>query len=68
MIIEKVIRRTRDGGSCAECNGDYVGWPLSPRGYRVLARIEPGLVEPVNLCPSCYEKLDEEPEPPDPIR
>lgn len=57
--IDRVLGRTREGGSCARCDRDYTGAPyVADRGVRVLAEIEPGLVEPVNLCKSCG--LDEE--------
>ena len=54
---------TRDGGSCAECDQFYRGAPYQDRrGRRILAEIEPGLVEPVNLCPDCvpdsYQEVD----------
>jgi len=64
MKVEKVLGRTRDGGSCANCGGDYVGRPLSPRGYRVLAHVapqtDPGVVEPMNLCPDCFDQMEVE--------
>jgi len=55
MNVVETLGRTRDGGSCARCGGDYVGAPLSPRGYRVLATVEPGVDEPMNICPDCYD-------------
>lgn len=55
--IERDLGRTRDGGSCSQCGGDYTGSPYSrDRGRRVLAEIEPGVVEPVNVCPDCFEE------------
>jgi hypothetical protein len=54
--IKEFLRRTRDGGSCANCGGDYQGKPHSPRGARVLVETEPGVREPVNLCPDCYDE------------
>lgn len=55
--IERTLRVTRDGGSCASCSSDYSGAPAKEnRGKRVLAEVEPGLVEPVNLCPDCWER------------
>ena len=60
MRIERTLGRTRDGGSCSNCSGDYTGAPYSwKRGRRVLAEIGPGLVEPVNLCEDCYDELTE---------
>jgi hypothetical protein len=55
MRVERTLGRTRDGGSCAECDDGYCGAPYANRGYRVLASSEPGVVEPFNLCPECYE-------------
>jgi hypothetical protein len=59
MRIERVFGGTRDGGSCASCDSDYRGAPYTEdRGVRVLAEVEPGVVEPVNLCRSCFEESD----------
>lgn len=56
--IERELGLTRDGGSCSKCDSDYTGAPYrSERGRRVLAEIEEGLVEPVNLCPECFEEV-----------
>jgi hypothetical protein len=57
VTIVEDLRPTRDGGSCSHCNRDYRGRPFDhdERGRRVLAEIEPGVVEPVNLCPECWE-------------
>ena len=60
MMVERTLGRTRDGGSCAECNDDYCGAPYPNRGYRVLASSERGVIEPFNVCKSCYESLTEE--------
>ena len=59
-MIREVLGRTRDGGSCASCDADYRGLPYvdEGRGYRVVAEIEPGLEEPINLCPDCFEEVD----------
>lgn len=47
---------TRDGGSCSICGSDYRGRPYQEqRGKRALVRLEPGLIEPVNLCSDCAE-------------
>lgn len=55
LSIEQTVGRARDGGSCAECGGEYRGSPYDEgRGVRVLAEVEPGLTEPVNLCADCY--------------
>lgn len=52
--VERILGLTRDGGSCSRCGSDYRGAPYrSGRGRRLLAEIEPGLVEPVNLCVDC---------------
>ena len=60
MRIERVLGVTRDGGSCSQCGGDYTGAPYqTDRGRRVLAEIEPGLVEPVNICSDCFEEEEE---------
>ena len=54
LHVEQVLRRTRDGGSCAACGSDYRGAPYSEgRGVRVLGTVEPGVTEPLNLCPDC---------------
>ena len=59
ISIERDLGRTRDGGSCAECDSGYTGAPYQDRrGRRVLAEISPGVVEPVHLCPDCYEEVD----------
>ena len=56
MRIEETIGLMLDGGSCAICGGDYRGAPYAERrGRRVLAEVEPGLVEPINVCPSCAD-------------
>lgn len=56
MRIEDTVGATRDGGSCANCGRDYQGAPYSERrGRRVLAEIEPGVVEPVNICQGCHD-------------
>lgn len=65
LPVVRVVRSTHSGGSCARCDGDYSsgGAGDSPRGIRVLARIEPeehpDLVEPVNLCSNCFESETE---------
>lgn len=57
MGVELTLRRTLDGGSCAECGDGYRGAPYDEgRGFRVMAEVEPGLVEPVNLCESCHRE------------
>lgn len=57
LDVVETIGKTRDGGSCAECDGDYRGAPYEGgRGRRVLAVIEPGVVEPVNVCVYCYRR------------
>lgn len=59
--IRDELGKTRDGGSCAVCNADYQGRPFSTnRGRRVLAESEPGVVEPYNICKSCFEEAYEE--------
>jgi hypothetical protein len=56
--IERDLGRTRDGGSCSRCDSDYTGSPYSrDRGRRVIAEIEPGVVEPVNVCSECFEDM-----------
>lgn len=56
-MIERVISRTYNGGSCSQCEGEYYGYPYSDRqGYRVIREIEPGVKEPVNMCPDCFEE------------
>lgn len=58
LQVEEVLGRTGDGGSCSLCGSDYRGAPYSDgRGVRVLAAVEPGVVEPVNLCPECFDGL-----------
>lgn len=60
LSIERTVGETRDGGSCAECGGEYRGAPYDEsRGVRVLAEVEPGLTEPVNLCSECYRDAQE---------
>jgi hypothetical protein len=60
IAVDGVQRRTRNGGSCALCDRPYVGAETDgPRGYRVVATLVDGSVEPVNLCPSCYEREGE---------
>lgn len=55
--IEDDLGRTRDGGSCCVCGGDYQGAPYAEnRGRRVLKETEPGVIEPANLCRSCFEE------------
>lgn len=57
LVVVNYIETTTFGGSCAQCNTDYRGQPYyGERGHRVLAEIEPGLVEPVNLCDGCFER------------
>lgn len=59
--VERDLGPTRDGGSCAECDQGYRGAPYTKRrGRRVMAEIEPGVVEPMNLCPDCAPDLNEE--------
>lgn len=61
ISIERTLGRTEDGGSCAECGGGYRGAPyVEGRGRRVLATVEPGLIEPVHLCPDCYDDAVED--------
>lgn len=60
LEVVETLGRTRDGGSCSECGEGYRGAPYSEgRGRRVLAEVEPGLTEPVNLCRDCYLELAE---------
>lgn len=59
MRVEKVLGPTRDGGSCANCRAGYTGAPYQERrGRRVLGEVEPGVVEPVNLCSGCFEEAE----------
>jgi len=59
LTIVDRLGLVRDGGSCSVCDGDYTGSPYSwERGVRVLASSEPGIVEPYNMCPSCYDRLE----------
>jgi hypothetical protein len=61
LVIEESLGWTRDGGSCSRCGADYRGRPYdSGRGRRVLARTEPGVVEPINLCQSCAEEVHDD--------
>jgi hypothetical protein len=54
--IERVLGQVENGGSCARCGADYRGRPFTEqRGVRALAEAEPGVVEPFNLCPDCFE-------------
>ena len=62
--ILETLGRTRDGGSCAECDGDYQGdfgtdVPNPDRGYRVIAVYNFGDKDLFHLCPDCYESHTE---------
>ena len=64
LRIVETLGRTRDGGSCAECDADYVGFGTcghTKRGYQVLAECNPGHVDLFNLCYGCYRQLGERP-------
>lgn len=63
----KTQHRTKNGGLCANCKTDYLGYPYSgkkqEKGYRVLVEIVDGNVrvtEPINLCKTCKGKLERE--------
>jgi hypothetical protein len=58
-IIE-TLGRTRDGGSCAECDRGYLGdYGDRKRGYRVIAVHNFGDKDLFHLCPDCYESNTE---------